>query len=130
MSIEGVLQVAGAAVVAADRAAGSTPGQAATRPRGATPAPAATASSGAGSTASDVVQNLHEHLAVINRILEEGQRNLSFSVDQETGKTVVKVVRAGTGEVVRQIPSEEAMAIAARLAAGHPLTSLGIEKWS
>jgi flagellar protein FlaG len=130
MGIEGVLQVAGAAAVAADRSAGSTSSQAAPRQRVAAPAPAVTASSGAGSSAPDVAQSLHQQLAVINRILEEGQRNLSFSVDQTTGKTVVRVVRAGTGEVVRQIPSEEALVIAASLAAGNSLTSLGVEKWS
>ena len=128
MSIEGVLQVAGAAAAAADRSASSTSSPA-PRHRVVAPAPAARASSGAGSTAPDA-QNLHQQLAVINRILEEGQRNLSFSVDQTTGKTIVRVVRAGTGEVVRQIPSEEALAIAASLVAGNALTTLGVEKWS
>lgn len=39
-------------------------------------------------------------------------RNLRFSVDEDTGRTVVKVVDPSTDEVIRQIPSEEVLAIA------------------
>jgi flagellar protein FlaG len=131
MSIEGVMQVAGASVVTADRSSSSAASAPAPRPQQAA-APAAeqpgTAANGS-SSAADVVQHLRQQLAVINRILQEGQRNLSFSIDQTTGKTVVKVVRPD-GEVVRQIPSEEALAIAAHLRAGQSLTSLGVERWS
>jgi flagellar protein FlaG len=38
--------------------------------------------------------------------------NLEFSIDDSTGKTVVKVVDASTKELIRQIPSEEMLAIA------------------
>jgi flagellar protein FlaG len=51
-------------------------------------------------------------------------------VDESTGKTIVRVFRSSTGELVRQIPSEEALAIAASLAAGDPLGSLGLSRWS
>lgn len=39
-------------------------------------------------------------------------QNLQFSVDKETGKTIVKVVDANTDQVIRQIPPEEILAIA------------------
>jgi len=39
-------------------------------------------------------------------------RNLSFSVDQETGYQVVRVINPETNEVVRQLPSEELLRIA------------------
>lgn len=38
--------------------------------------------------------------------------NLEFSVDNDTGKTVVRVVDASTQELIRQIPSEEMLSIA------------------
>lgn len=38
-------------------------------------------------------------------------RNLQFSVDDETGRTVVKIVDSTTQEVIRQMPSEELLAI-------------------
>jgi flagellar protein FlaG len=65
----------------------------------------------------------------LTRALQATQRSLSFSVDENTGKTIVRVV-SSTGELVRQIPSEEALAIAASLAEGDGLTSLGLDRWS
>lgn len=41
--------------------------------------------------------------------------NLQFSIDEETGKTVVKIMDAQTQEVIRQFPSEEAITIARAL---------------
>lgn len=53
------------------------------------------------------------------RALEEKTRdmgrNLRFEVDDDSGTTVIKVVDPSTEEVVRQIPSEEAVARAAAL---------------
>ena len=43
------------------------------------------------------------------------QRNLSFSIDQDSGHTVVKVIDSDSEEVIRQIPSEELLALARRL---------------
>jgi flagellar protein FlaG len=74
--------------------------------------------------------DLKQQLEVINRQLREQQSNLSFSIDESTGKTVVRVVRETTGEVVRQFPSNEVLAIAASLQRGESLTSLGVEEWS
>lgn len=42
-------------------------------------------------------------------------RNLQFSIDEQTGRTVVKVVDATTSEVIRQFPSEELLSIAKAL---------------
>ncbi len=39
-------------------------------------------------------------------------RNLQFSVDEDTGKTVIKVVDAASRQVIRQIPSPEMLEIA------------------
>jgi flagellar protein FlaG len=41
--------------------------------------------------------------------------NLEFSIDDSTGQTVVKVVDSSTKELIRQIPSEEMLAIAKAL---------------
>jgi len=41
--------------------------------------------------------------------------SLSFSVDDTTGKTIVRVSDAQTGEMIRQIPSEELLEIARSL---------------
>ena len=41
--------------------------------------------------------------------------NLRFSIDEDTGKTIIKVVDAHTDEVIRQFPTEEAIEIARTL---------------
>ena len=38
-----------------------------------------------------------------------------FSIDDDTGKTVVKIVDSTTQEVIKQIPSEEILSIAKAL---------------
>ncbi len=48
----------------------------------------------------------------VQRAVEPVARNLQFSIDKETGKTVISVVDAVTKEVIRQIPGEEILAIA------------------
>jgi flagellar protein FlaG len=57
-------------------------------------------------------------LAALDRVsdmLRPMARGLSFSRDARTGETVVRVVDTETNEVVRQIPSEDAIAIARAL---------------
>lgn len=40
---------------------------------------------------------------------------LRFNIDKDTDKTVVKIVDSATGDLIRQIPSEEMLAIAKAL---------------
>ena len=47
----------------------------------------------------------------INKTLRQSNRNLEFSVDETTQKQLVKLVDTETGDVIRQFPSEEALAI-------------------
>lgn len=55
--------------------------------------------------------------ASIQAYLQRNGRNLEFRVDDATGHTVITVRDASTGDVIRQIPNEEALAIAQRLTA-------------
>lgn len=43
------------------------------------------------------------------------QRNLDFSIDDATGRSVVKVVDRETDKIIRQIPNETALSIAQNL---------------
>jgi len=47
----------------------------------------------------------------INRAMQQSSRNLEFSVDASTKQVVVKMTDMETGEVIRQFPSDEALAI-------------------
>lgn len=51
----------------------------------------------------------------LNDLVHELHRELRFSVDEDSGDTVIKVVDRETDEVVRQIPSEEVVALRKRL---------------
>ena len=50
-----------------------------------------------------------------NSILQEINRNLEFQVDDSTQKVVVKIVDSKSGDVVRQIPTEEMLAFIKRM---------------
>jgi flagellar protein FlaG len=51
----------------------------------------------------------------MNRFMASASRNLTFSVDDDSGKIVVKVIDPQTKDVIRQFPSEEAIAISKSL---------------
>ncbi|MEA5097612.1 MAG: flagellar protein FlaG [Burkholderiaceae bacterium] len=51
----------------------------------------------------------------INNSMRNNSHALEFSVDNDSERTVVKVVDKQTQKVIRQIPSEEALAIAKSL---------------
>lgn len=50
-----------------------------------------------------------------NSIFQATNRSLEFQVDDSTKKVVVKIVDSKTGELVRQIPSEEMLAFIKRM---------------
>ena len=65
----------------------------------------------------DAVRKLNEHIQVV-------QRELHFSVDEDSGQTVIKVMDLATKEVIRQIPNEEALSFARKLNEGVELELL------
>ncbi|MDB5799880.1 MAG: hypothetical protein JWL63_819 [Rhodocyclales bacterium] len=54
---------------------------------------------------------LDRAMGEVRKALAPVARNLQFSIDDATGRSVVKVVDAVTNEVIRQMPSEELLAI-------------------
>ena len=57
------------------------------------------------------IEELKRAVATINQAMQQSDRNLEFSVDSDTKKTVVRVVDTSTGELIRQFPTETALAI-------------------
>ena len=47
----------------------------------------------------------------LNKAMQQINSDIEFSIDKDTKQTVIKVVEAKTGTVIRQFPSEEALAI-------------------
>lgn len=58
---------------------------------------------------------LQEAVNQINAYVQTVQRDLSFSMDDDSGQTVIKVIDTDSGELIRQIPSEEVIALATYL---------------
>jgi flagellar protein FlaG len=63
----------------------------------------------------DKVEDLDEVIKSLNDHVQTVQRNLQFSVDKATGKQVVTVTDSITDDVIRQLPSEEALELAKRM---------------
>lgn len=83
----------------------------ATKPATADPVKAAAQAQDPAALA-DAVKALNDRFAAQNT-------DLKFSVDKASGQTVVRVVDAKDGKVLRQIPTEDALRIARSLS-GHP----------
>lgn len=73
-------------------------------------------SSTASSAGSMSMEQLNKAVEDANRRAASANRQLNFSIDSATDRVVVKVVDGNTGEVVRQIPSEEMLKLAADIA--------------
>ena len=56
-------------------------------------------------------QELQEAVDSMNDFVSSLRNTLNFSIDKDTGRTVVKVIDQATDEVIKQIPSEEMLAI-------------------
>jgi flagellar protein FlaG len=54
---------------------------------------------------------LDQAVSTINKTMQATSQNLEFSVDNDTRDVVVKVIDQQTKQVLRQIPSEEAIEI-------------------
>jgi len=51
----------------------------------------------------------------VESFLKVQNRNLSFTIDEETQRSIVTVKDSKSGDVIRQIPSEEVIALAERI---------------
>ena len=60
-------------------------------------------------------QQLEEAVKNVQSFVSTVNQNLEFSVDDDTGRTVIKVIDRQTEQILRQIPSEEMLQIAKAL---------------
>ena len=72
-----------------------------------------TASAAPSSEASR--EEVEAAVATIQDFVQTVRRSLNFSLEEGSGRVVVKVTDAGSGDVIRQIPSEEALQLAENL---------------
>lgn len=60
-------------------------------------------------------ERVESAVSKISDFVQNFQRDLQFSVDQDSGRTVIKVVDSETEQVIRQIPSEETLRMVEQL---------------
>lgn len=60
-------------------------------------------------------EDVEDAVATIQEFVQSVRRNINFAVDDGSGRVVVKVTDSGSGDVIRQIPSEEALKLAENL---------------
>jgi flagellar protein FlaG len=96
-----------ALITAASAPARETSAVAATNETTATQTPPAAQAASATPSREQIDQAMTE----VKKAIAPVARNLQFSIDDETGRSVVKVIDASTNEVIRQFPSEELLAI-------------------
>jgi len=117
MDISSIQVTSGAAAVAskAERAPGSSKAasDAVERKPSESTATAAAAQAESGTAASR--EDVEAAVATIQDFVQSVRRSLNFSLEEGSGRVVVKVTDAGSGDVIRQIPSEEALQLAENL---------------
>ncbi len=72
-------------------------------------------SSAQPTSAANQAEQLAEAIARVERAIQPVVRDISFSVHDQTGDIVVKIIDRESQEVIRQIPSEEMLRLAERI---------------
>ena len=85
------------------------PSQAAAKPRGGASALDASRSAPQPSTSVPDEQSVREAVAAINQAAKALNNSVQLSLDSGSGRAVVRVIDSETGQLIRQIPSEEAL---------------------
>lgn len=68
-----------------------------------------------GAAAVPDAEQVKQAVEHVNKMVQSMTNDLKFTVDEDTGIQVVKVMDTRTKDVIRQIPSEEVVAIAKAL---------------
>lgn len=58
---------------------------------------------------------IRQAISNVESFLKVQNRDLAFSIDEDTARSVVTVIDGQSGDVIRQIPSEEVLALAERI---------------
>lgn len=67
----------------------------------------------------DTDKGLNEAIAVVSEFINQPPRNVNFTKDDDSGKTVIKVFDNESKELIKQFPSEELISIAQKIQALH-----------
>jgi len=110
MSIQSITTQAPAAPVST-----TAPAASAALPARGAPVEALSSQPVTASSPAEQRQQLESAVKAVQEFTRPMSGNLEFSLDDQTGKTIIKVVDTETNELIRQIPSEEMLEIARAL---------------
>lgn len=79
------------------------------------PAEAGEAARSAGAARAETVKDLGSAVEEVELEAQRLNRSIRFSVDEGSGRTVIRVIDRETDELIRQIPPEDFLAIAESL---------------
>ena len=96
-------------------ATSAAPAVGAQKPTEAKTEQASSAPQAASPAAEQSREPVEEAISSIKQFAQSIQRNLNFALDESSGKVVVKVTDAVSGDVIRQMPSEDALRLAESL---------------
>lgn len=71
-------------------------------------------------TLEEKSNEVEEAISKLNEYVQKTQRNLDFSLDEDSGKTVIRVYDRQSEQLVRQIPDEVALELAKKLNTEEP----------
>ena len=72
-------------------------------------------------------EQLDQAVSRLNDFVQTVQRDLQFEVNNDFGRTIVRVIDQSTQQVIRQIPDDVALRLAENLQQDEPLTLFNIE---
>jgi len=58
---------------------------------------------------------IQDRVVELNSYMQNLNRSLQFSIDQQSGDTIIKVIDSETDELIRQIPAEELLVLRSSL---------------
>jgi flagellar protein FlaG len=61
------------------------------------------------------IEDIENVIKEMNRFVQIFNTKISFEIDKDTRKTILKIVDAQTNEIIRQIPPEELLEISRRI---------------
>lgn len=81
----------------------------------------------AAETNGTVLETVSQAVADLNRYVQNEQRDLLFSMDSGTGDMVVRVLDRDSGDLIRQIPNQIVLDLAARARENEPVQLIDMQ---
>lgn len=60
-------------------------------------------------------EQVEELVEELNELVQQVERQIQFSIDENSGRTVIRVIDSATEKVIREIPPEEILTLRRRL---------------